>query len=100
MFAQVIRYRVKPDSWERLGEFNERWQAEQAPTAPGFKGSLILREQRAPDRCIMVVLFESHELAKQNSARPETNQWYQKLLTVIDGEPEFIDTDVFRSSLT
>ena len=48
----------------------------------------------------MVVLFESQELAQQNSDRPETNQWYRELLTLIEEEPEFIATDVFRSYLT
>ena len=45
MFAQVIRCRVKPDAWDQLRALDERWQAEQAPIAPGFKGSYILRER-------------------------------------------------------
>ncbi len=48
----------------------------------------------------MVVLFESRERAQQNSDRPETNEWYRQLLTLIEGEPEFIGTEVFRSYLT
>ncbi len=100
MFAQVIRCRVKPNMWERLVQLDERWQAEQAPIAPGFKGSSILREAGAPERCMMVVLFESRELAQRNSDRPETNAWYRQLRELIEGEPEFIDTDVVRSYLT
>ena len=99
MFAQVIRCRVKPDQWDRLRQFDERWQREQAPIAPGFKGSYILRESGASGGCSMVVLFESRELAQQNSARPETNAWYRSLLEMIEEEPEFIDTEVFRSYL-
>ena len=99
MFAQLIRVRVKPDAWDRLRAQDERWQQEQAPIAPGFKGSYLLRELDRPDHCIMVVLFESRELAQQNSDRPETNQWYQQLLTLIEGEPEFIQTEAFRSYL-
>jgi hypothetical protein len=100
MFAQLIRIKVKPDAWDRFRALDERWQREQAPIAPGFKGSYILRDVDAPDNCIMVVLFESQELAAQNSARSETNQWYQWMLELIEGEPEFIGTDVFRSYLT
>ena len=99
MFAQVIRFTLKPDAWDRLRELDERWQREQAPIAPGFKGSYILREQDSPNGCIMVVLFENRELAQQNSERPETNQWYRWLLEMTEGEPEFIGTEVFRSSL-
>ena len=100
MFAQVIRYNVKPGSWDAVEELDKRWQAEQAPKAPGFKGVYLLREKESPNACIEVVLFESEQLAKQNSDRPETNQFYQSMLKLIDGEPEFINTEVVRSYLT
>jgi heme-degrading monooxygenase HmoA len=96
MFAQVIRCKVKAGAWDTLQAFDERWQAEQAPIAPGFKGSYMLRE-RSGDGCMLVVLFENAQLARQNSDRAETNTWYQELLKLIEGEPEFIDTDVVRS---
>ena len=72
-FAQLIRCRVKPDAWGRLRDSDERWQRVQAPVAPGSKGAYILREADAPERCVMVVLFDSRELARRNSDRPETN---------------------------
>lgn len=97
MFMQVIRIRVRPEAWEKLRSLDERWEREQAPTAPGFRGSTILREIDAPDKAILAVLFESQELAQQNSDRPETNAWYRELLTLIEGEPEFIATEVLRS---
>ena len=100
MFAQLIRCRLKPEAWDRLRALDERWQREQAPIAPGFKGSYILRERDSTDGCILVVLFASRERARQNSDRPETNEWYRQLQTLIEGEPEFIDTEVFRSYLT
>jgi heme-degrading monooxygenase HmoA len=98
MFAQIIRMTVKPDAWPKIEELDRRWQQEQAPKAPGFKGSYLLRQQD-PNRCMMVVLFESRELAQQNSDRPETNHWYQMMLECIEGEPEFIDTEVVHSYL-
>jgi hypothetical protein len=79
---------------------DERWQRDQAPVAPGFKGAYILRELKSEGGCPMAVLFESRELARQNSDRLETNEWFQQLLTPMDGEPEFIATEVFRSYLT
>ena len=100
MFAQLIRCKVKPDAWDRLRALDERWQQEQAPIAPGFRGAYVLRELDSPGGCIMVVLFESKELAQRNSDRPDTNEWYRQLLTLVEGEPEFIGTEVFRSYLT
>ena len=99
MFVQVIRYTVKSDAWEKLEALGRRWDQEQAPKAPGFKGNYLLREVGSPNRCINVVLFENRQLAQQNSERPETNQYHQEILTLIEGEPEFIDTEVVHSNL-
>jgi heme-degrading monooxygenase HmoA len=98
MFAQIIRSTVKPNAWPQIEELDRRWQDEQAPNAPGFKGSYLLREND-PNRCMFVVLFESRELAQQNSDRPDTNRWYKMMLELMEGQPEFIDTEVVRSYL-
>jgi hypothetical protein len=68
-----MRFALKADAWTRFLELDRRWESEQAPQAPGFKGSYILRERSAPNRCITVVLFESADHARQNSDRPATN---------------------------
>jgi heme-degrading monooxygenase HmoA len=99
MFAQLIRVTVKPDAWGKVEEMDRRWQSEQAPIAPGFKGSYMVREANRPNGLTMVVLFESAELAKKNSDRPETNRWYQDMRKLMEGEPEFIDGEVVRSYL-
>ena len=100
MFIQVIRCNVKPDAWSKLEELFRRWQREEAPKAPGFKGDYLLREKNSPNGCIQVVLFENEELAQQNSNRPETNRYYQEWLELTEGEPEFIDAEVVHSYLT
>ena len=100
MFIQLIRCNVKPDAWGQLEELFRRWQREQAPKAPGFKGEYLLREKGSPNGCIQVVLFENEQLAQQNSNRPETNQYYREMLQLIEGEPQFIDTEVVHSYLS
>ena len=100
MFVQVMRFNVKPGAWPAVDELNRRWQQEQAPRAPGFKGEYVLREKAAPNRGMAVVLFENEQLAQQNSNRPETNQYYQEMLALIEGEVEFINTDEVHSYLT
>lgn len=99
MFVQVIRATLKPGAWEKVEELEHQWQTEQAPIAPGFKGSYLLRDKRSPNNAIWVVLFENAELAQQNSNRPETNQFAQEMMKLSEGEPEFIDTELVHSYL-
>lgn len=98
MFVQLIRCDVKPDAWGGMEDLFLRWKRERAPTAPGFKGEYLLRE-KGSNRCIAVVLFESEQLAQQNSDRSETNQFYREFVELIEGEPEFINTEVLHSYL-
>src|SRR5215208_6284074 len=98
MFVQVIRCTVKEGAWGKFQETGRRWQREQAPIAPGFKGEYVLRK-KGSNRCIQVVLFENEQLARQNSERPETNAFHREMLELIEGEPEFIDTEVVDSYL-
>jgi hypothetical protein len=90
---------LKPGAWEQMEALSRRWEREQAPKAPGFKGEYLLREAGSPNRCINVVLFADRQLAQQNSERPETNQYYRDLLELTEGEPEFIDAEVVHSYL-
>ena len=46
-----------------------------------------------------VVMFENEELARQNSDRPETNEYYREFLSFIEGEPEFIDAEAIHHYL-
>src|SRR5262245_40242616 len=97
MFVQLIRSTVKPNSWDKVIELDKRCEAEPAPKAPGFKGAYILREKNRPNGAIFVVLFENEELARQDSNRPETNEWFKMMSELMEGQPEFIDTEVARS---
>ena len=94
MFAQVIRFKLKPDAWDKLRELDERYEREEGARAPGFRGGYLLREQGSSDHGLMVVFFENQQLARQNSERPETDRWSRELRQLTEGEPEFIDTDV------
>jgi heme-degrading monooxygenase HmoA len=93
MFVQLIRCKVKPDGWPKLEEISRRWEREQAPIAPGFRGEYVLREKGDPNRCIVVVLFDNEELARQNSNRPETDAFYREWAQHVEGEPEFVDAE-------
>lgn len=93
MFVQVIRGKAKPGRFEKLLELSRRWEREQARVAPGYRGEYILREKGDPDRFVVVALFENEELARQNSNRPETNEYYREYVYNVEGELEIVDTE-------
>lgn len=75
MFIQVIQGRViNPDGVR--GEL-DRWKAELAPDAEGWLGST--GGVTDDGRFIAVVRFQSEELARRNSDRPEQGAWWSDM---------------------
>jgi hypothetical protein len=74
MFIQVIQGRATNPDGVR-GEL-DRWKAELAPDAEGWLGSTggITDD----GRFIAVVRFQSEELARRNSDRPEQGAWWNE----------------------
>jgi quinol monooxygenase YgiN len=98
VFVQVIEGRLKSASgWTQLEELGETWRRAEAHRAPGFKGFDFLRDRADPAHFIEVVRFESAEKAQENSRRPETNLFFQRICALLDGEPRFVDCDAAQS---
>jgi hypothetical protein len=75
MFIQVIQGRaVDPDGIRRE---LDRWKAEVRPGAEGWLGSTSGLTDDG--RFIAVVRFESAELARRNSDRPEQDAWWNEM---------------------
>ena len=94
MYVQVIDSRLKSeDGWRTVKEMIEAWDRDEAKRAPGYIGGQWLRDRKDPKHVVAVIQFESAEKAQENSNRPETNQFYQRMLALMDGEPKFLDCD-------
>jgi len=75
MFIQVIQGRANnPDG---IRSQMDRWTAELAPGVEGWLGSTA--GVTDDGRFIAVVRFESEELARRNSDRPEQGAWWNQM---------------------
>ena len=88
MFAQIIQGRTSnPDA---LRAAVDRWMQDLAPGATGWLGST--GGVTEDGRFIAVVRFESEEVARRNSERPEQGQWWAETEGLFDGEATFHDS--------
>ena len=75
MFIQVIQGRANnPDG---IRAELDRWNAEVQPDAEGWLGSTV--GVTDDGRFIAVVRFQSEELARRNSERPEQDAWWNQM---------------------
>jgi hypothetical protein len=88
MFVQVIQGRVQDAAALRAAI--DEWSEQLAPGATGWLGSTggVTDDGRA----IALVRFESEQAARNNSDRPEQDQWWAHTSKLFDGEPTFTES--------
>ena len=87
MFIQLIQGKCnRPNDLRRL---LDRWQAELAPSAPGWLGATYGFTQDGTS--VAVVRFESREKAEENSAKPQQDQWFNEVQKCYVGPMEFVN---------
>jgi quinol monooxygenase YgiN len=90
-FVQTISYTTT--KIDELRALSDRWNAEN-PQAPGLVGVKVLQDRDRENAFMIVVEFESYDLAMENSARPETGAFANEMSALVDGPPTFGNYDV------
>jgi hypothetical protein len=75
MFVQVISGKVTDAG--AMQELSDRWERDLRPGAIGFLGTTI--GVTDDNRFVVVARFESADLARQNSNRPEQGKWWDEM---------------------
>jgi quinol monooxygenase YgiN len=87
-FTQIIELDSVSDE-QALHDHLAGWDAEQAGLAPGYLRARALADRDAPGRYLIAVDFSSEEEAKQNSDRPETSAWADRLQALSGSAPTY-----------
>src|ERR1700694_3539416 len=88
MFIQVIRGKAgDPEAARRQ---MDRWMEEVRPGAKGFLGTTA--SVTSGGEMIALARFESAELARANSDRPEQGQWWGEVAKPFSSEVTFKDS--------
>ena len=93
-FVQIIEFRTdRIDEVEAL--MNEWEQTGEAPPE-GFRGNLCA-DRDNPGTYVQVVEFPSYEVAMENSNRPETTTFAERMQKLCDGPATFRNLDVQKT---
>jgi heme-degrading monooxygenase HmoA len=94
MFVQVIEGRLKSeDGWKTIEDMERAWARDEEQRAPGYISGDWLKDRKDPRHVLAVIRFESAEKAQENSGRPETNRFYERMLSLLEEAPSFLDCD-------
>ncbi len=87
MFVQIIQGRVGDSDAAR--EIMDRWNRDLEPGAAGYLGGTY--GVTDDGTLVAVIRFESEELARRNSDRPEQGAWWDQMSRCFTGEITFHD---------
>jgi hypothetical protein len=90
MFVQVIKGRTSDPAG--MQAHMEEWASSVAQGAEGWLGATA--GVTDDGTAVAVARFDSEDAARRNSERPEQGEWWTKMATYYDGEPEFRDCTI------
>ena len=91
-FVQTIAW--KTSRMDQMQGVADRFRAENPDPGPGFIGLTVLKDRDRENSFLVIAEFENHDLAMQNSARPEVDAFNKEMMALADGLPTFGNYDV------
>jgi hypothetical protein len=99
MWAQLIKFRVKPGAEDQLRSIEKEFEARGRDGSTGWVRTFALHDQNDPQVYYNLVYFESEEKARENERRSQQSDLIGRMQALMDGSPEFVDLlPVFEAS--
>ena len=89
-FVQMVE--MSTSRFDEMQKFNEEWR-EQNPDRL-LDWSIVTQDRDHPGKYVVIVHFESYDVAMQNSEDPRTAEYAAKMQELSDGPPTFRNLDV------
>lgn len=91
MYGTVAYCRAKPGTEKQLMDHIREFEA---ANVPGAVAVYIYRTDADANEYYLAVVFESKEAYIANAVSPEQDARYQRLLTLLEGAPEWHDGEI------
>ena len=96
MFGTIATMRAKDGQETAVAEAVDSWWRERSEKAEG-PVCLHLYAGATAGELRMAVVFDTQEHYEANANDPEQDAWYQNLVTLLEGEPQWSDGNVLVS---
>ena len=94
-FIQTISFSTsRMDEMQALMETFGNVAHHQGGSVPGLLATRVVKDRDRENAYMVIVEFESYELAMENSARPETDAFAREMAELSDGPPTFGNYDL------
>lgn len=91
MYGTVARLRLKPGSEPQMQELMREYES--LPLR-GHVRTTVYRLDADSSEYYMAVVFEDRDSYRANADSPEQHARYEKMVAILDGEPEWHDGEI------
>jgi len=91
MYGTITRARLQPGAESKLLELMDEFEARQVP---GYIGQYTYRMDADPNVYMSAVIFTSKETYFANANTPEQHAFYERMVALFEGEPEWFDGEI------
>jgi quinol monooxygenase YgiN len=100
LFGTIAVVKPLPGQEDAVSDMFEQWWDERRPKVKGAIASSFYRNPKDPNELMMAVVFDTRENYEANASDPEQVRWNQRLLTLLEGEPRWIEREVGTNGQT
>lgn len=83
----VLQFRAKIGEEDAVVALHEDWQRSLLPRVKGYLRGELLNQPEDPRSFLSVVRYVSAAACQTAESDPEQSSWYQRLLSLIEGDP-------------
>jgi antibiotic biosynthesis monooxygenase (ABM) superfamily enzyme len=94
MYGTIARMRLKPGQEAAMQAMTKEYET---LNVPGYVSSTIYKMDGDSSEFYMCVVFADQASYRANAESPEQNDRYQKMVEMLDGEPEWHDGEIVYS---
>lgn len=94
-FIQTVSF--SSSRFDDMQKLMDEWSAAQPAASPGFVSTKVLRNRERENEFMVIAEFESYETAMENSNKPETTAFAERMGELTDGPPTYGNYDVMSS---
>jgi quinol monooxygenase YgiN len=92
-FVQIIE--ITTSRIDEVQELGDDFQSSRGPDQDGnFVRAIVVADRDRPGVYMNIVHFASYEAAMENSKRPDTQKFAERLAELCDAPPKFLNLDV------
>lgn len=94
-FIQTVSF--SSSRFEEMQKLMDEWNASMPAPSPGFVGTKVLRDRDRDTAFMVIAEFESYETAMENSNKPETTAFAERMGELTDGPPTYGNYEVMST---